>query len=420
MTITDGLPTPVGWRRVPFGRLVDRRKETGQPEAASLSVFLDAGVVPRSSRVDNHNELGEDLAKYLVVRREDLVFNKLRTWQGGFGASKFDGIVSPAYFVCRPKSGLDAQFADYQLHSRPYLAELTRISKWQPPSQFDTPWDQLRAVDLLLPAEAEQRSVASFLDRECARIRDLLREVDEYIARLDDPSIARFAELTREMPRRRISQTYDLQLGKMLDEKQIDGRNTAPYLRNTNVQWDKIQLDDLKVMTFTGSDQVKFQLRTGDLLVCEGGQPGRSAVWEGQLDGCYFQKALVRARPRGDDFSRFLMWALRLASVRGDFNADGTGAAILHVPAERLAATRVPSCIPDMQHKIVSEVDKLALWGRAARLEVERMRTSLFEYRDALITEAVTGHLNVARISTAQIDESRDELRQGASAQAPA
>ena len=135
---------PADWTTIPFGRVAPRVQDSGRPDLESLSVFLGAGVVPRSSREDNHNQLGEDMGKYLVVEPGDIVFNKLRTWQGGLGASKYLGLVSPAYFVCRPKPNFDPTFLQYLLLSSTYLQELTRISKWQPPSQFDIGWEQLK------------------------------------------------------------------------------------------------------------------------------------------------------------------------------------------------------------------------------------------------------------------------------------
>jgi len=168
------LRAPSGWDVQPFGRIVERSQETGQPDARPLSVFLDQGVVPRDSRDDNFNRLGADLAKYLVVHDGDIVFNKLRTWQGGLGVSRFDGIVSPAYFVCRPNPAADSRFLHYLLRSRVYLEELTRVSKWMPPSQFDIAWDDLRSVPILLPPPVTQRAIAVFLDRETARIDALI------------------------------------------------------------------------------------------------------------------------------------------------------------------------------------------------------------------------------------------------------
>jgi type I restriction enzyme, S subunit len=84
-----------GWTWIPLRRAAKRSKEHDAPGLPPLSVFLDVGVVPRSERADNFNVLGEDLAKYLVVRPGDIVFNKLRTWQGGLGVSRYTGIVVP-------------------------------------------------------------------------------------------------------------------------------------------------------------------------------------------------------------------------------------------------------------------------------------------------------------------------------------
>ena len=136
MSILASVSWPTAWSRLPFGRLVDRSRESGMPDLEPLSVFLDEGVVPRVSREDNYNRLGADLSSYLVVRQGDVVFNKLRTWQGGIGVSAHQGIVSPAYFVCRPRSGVIPRFLHYVLRSDVYLQELTRISKWMPPAQF--------------------------------------------------------------------------------------------------------------------------------------------------------------------------------------------------------------------------------------------------------------------------------------------
>jgi hypothetical protein len=81
-----------------------------------------------------------------VVRPGDVVFNKLRTWQGGLGVSRHLGVVSPAYYVCRPVPDIDSRYYHYLLRSAIYLAELTRLSKFMPPSQFDIAWDDLKTL----------------------------------------------------------------------------------------------------------------------------------------------------------------------------------------------------------------------------------------------------------------------------------
>ena len=173
-SVLDAIGLPPGWEFVPFGRLVERSREAGRPDLPPLSVFLDEGVVPRTTREDNFNRLGSDMAKYLVVRPGDVVFNKLRTWQGGLGFSRYEGLVSPAYFVCRPSTRAEPRFLHYLLRSAPYLAELTRVSKFMPPSQFDILWDDLSVVPISTPEIDIQREIADYLDAETARIDALI------------------------------------------------------------------------------------------------------------------------------------------------------------------------------------------------------------------------------------------------------
>ena len=76
---------------------------------------------------------------------------------------------------------------------------------------------------------------------------------------------------------------FSVQLGKMLDEKRIVGTHLAPYLRNVDVQWEGINIADLPEMDFSEEDRERYTLRKGDLLVCEGGEVGRTAIWNGEL-----------------------------------------------------------------------------------------------------------------------------------------
>ena len=88
------------------------------------------------------------------------------------------------------------------------------------------------------------------------------------------------------------------QLGRMLSSRRETGDHAKPYLRNRDVQWGKINVEDLPVMDFDHTDAAKFLLKPGDVLICEGGEVGRAAIWNGQLSECYYQKALHRVPKR--------------------------------------------------------------------------------------------------------------------------
>src|SRR5262245_59632400 len=84
-------------------------------------------------------------------------------------------------------------------------------------------------------------------------------------------------------------------LGKMLDKEKNRGE-LQPYLRNVNVRWFTFDLADLKEMRFEDGEAERYQLKSGDLVVCEGGEPGRAAIWKDQAGSIKIQKALHRIR----------------------------------------------------------------------------------------------------------------------------
>lgn len=91
-------------------------------------------------------------------------------------------------------------------------------------------------------------------------------------------------------------QLGEAKLGKMLDKQKNQGQLT-PYLRNINIRWFSFDLSDIAKMLATEEDIMQFSIRKGDLFICEGGEPGRCAVWKDKEYRLIFQKALHRFRP---------------------------------------------------------------------------------------------------------------------------
>ena len=138
-------------------------------------------------------------------------------------------------------------------------------------------------------------------------------------------------------------------LGKMLDAKQQTGKHSYPYLANINVQWFRFEIDNLNQMDFDESDRVEFELKDGDLLVCEGGEIGRCAVWHNQLQPCFFQKALHRIRcDRHIIHPDYLAWWFKYNCDHGGFaSIAGVKATIGHLPGVKLKQLQV--AVPELK-----------------------------------------------------------------------
>lgn len=172
-----------------------------------------------------------------------------------------------------------------------------------------------------------------------------------------------------------LGEVCEVQLGKMLSPKSKTGIRPIPYLRNENVQWNRFDLDDVSWMDFSEAEEVKFLLKPGDLLVCEGGEPGRAAVWQGQIERCCYQKALHRIRPRDGQIDPvFLMYRLWLSVLGGEFSNSQTQTTIAHLPREKLILVRLPLPPLAEQRRIAAELTAaLSVVEKARRAEQERL-----------------------------------------------
>jgi type I restriction enzyme S subunit len=283
--------------------------------------------------------------------------------------------------------------------------------------------EKVAAVPVPFPPLAEQTAIAEFLDRETGkidglvteqrRLMELLKEKRQAVishavtkglnpqAPMKPSGIEWLGDVPESWDVMPVGYRYSIQLGKMLDSSKITGEHLRPYLRVFDVQWGEINTSDLPLMDFDELSREKFLLKSGDLLVNEGGSyPGRSAIWRGGIDECYYQKALHRLRPHSPDAdtTTYLYFVMVWAANQGVFVAGGNETTIEHLPAEKLRKYRFPSPPISEQLEIAKFLETELAKFDTLTAEAQRTIDLLQERRTALISAAVTGQIDVREV----------------------
>lgn len=238
----------------------------------------------------------------------------------------------------------------------------------------------LSAVSITVPPIDEQRKIAAILDK----VSDLIAKRRQQLDKLDEMVKARFVEMfgdviqnTKLWPQYIFSDITTSRLGKMLDAKQQTGMCQYPYLANFNVQWFRFELDNLNEMDFNEADRIEFELRDGDLLVCEGGEIGRCAVWHNEIQPCYFQKALHRVRCKKEIvLPNYLAWWFKYNCDNKGFAAiEGAKATISHLPGAKLKALLVSVPPIEQQKQFATFVEQTEKSKTTISRSLEKLET---------------------------------------------
>lgn len=335
------------------------------------------GIRPRESIYSK--ELAKDYSKNKLIHKNTLTV--------GMGSVQIDiGIlteditysVSPAYHTYRI-TGIDATYLRYCLECRnqDMFARFVKRGSRQGKTIDLKRWltYEIPVYDMVRQAEIVDR-----LDR----ILGLIEKRREQLLQLDQLVKSRFIEMFGDVIRnskawqmRVFEDVAASRLGKMLDAKQQTGKYSYPYLANFNVQWFRFNIENLNQMDFDEDDRAEFELKDGDLLVCEGGEIGRCAVWHNEIQPCFFQKALHRVRcNRQIIHPDYLAWWFKYNCDYDGFTAiAGSKATIAHLPGIKLKQLQVAVPPIELQEQFATFVEqtdksKLAIQKSLDKLEI--------------------------------------------------
>ena len=181
-------------------------------------------------------------------------------------------------------------------------------------------------------------------------------------------------------------------LGKMLDREKNTGTSRY-YLGNINLRWGNFDLENLKTMKVEESEIQRYSLAKGDLVVCEGGEPGRCAVWEGTYHTMLIQKALHRVRFTESYSSYFAYYFMTYAASSGLLSPNFTGSTIKHLTGKGLGNVLFPLCTLAEQKQIVCLLDRSFNLSDELERQIETEVRRSDALRQSILKKAFSGQL---------------------------
>jgi type I restriction enzyme S subunit len=169
---------PKHWECLPHRAIFSEIKDQGHVNEPLLSVTITKGIVPQSELLANSSKKDSsniDKAKYKLVCPDDIAYNKMRAWQGAIGVSQFRGIVSPAYVVVRLRRNGDPRYFHYLLRTPSFAKEAERWSYGITPDMWSLRPEHFKLIYSCLPQIEEQAQIVRFLDWKTAQINKFIR-----------------------------------------------------------------------------------------------------------------------------------------------------------------------------------------------------------------------------------------------------
>lgn len=418
---------PDKWEVVPAKALFVERREINRADDEHLTPSQKFGVLPQPEYMSTTgnkvvlNLSGADAMRH--VEPNDFI-SHLRSFQGGLELSTLRGKVSAAYTVLQPRSGIVAGYFKHLFKSTMYVQALQTTTDQLRDGQ-SIRYAQFARITLCLPSEVEQEQIADYLDVHTAKIDALIGKQERLIETLAERRQAVISHavtkgLDPNAPMKdscvdwlgyipfgwsvpRVAHYFSITLGKMVNAGRAAGPDMreAPYLRAGNVQPYGVDIAEVKMMPMTSSELAQLALRIGDLVVVEGGQGGygRSALVLEDLAGWGFQNHVMRVRPKSSESNAFLDYVLKTLRAAGFIASLSSHASLPSFSAEKLAAIRYGRPPLTEQAAIVEYLDRETAQIDALSAKAREMINVLKERRQALISAAVTGKIDVRGLS---------------------
>lgn len=411
---------PVHWSTTRMKSILENITVKNHPDAEVLSLYREYGVLPKNSRDDNHNVTSQDTTQYKYVEVGDLVINKMKAWQGSLAVSGYEGIVSPAYYVCKFRSEkVNKDYIHFLLRCSAYAQEFERLSTGMRIGQWDLGISDFMRVPALLPPLSEQFAIASYLDTQCAKIDEIITQakasIEEYkqwkasiiyeaVTKGLDPNVEMKdsgVEFIGSIPAHWRITSLKRICQRIKDGSHFSPETTVdgfPYVTARDVHGKGIDYSQCRTVSeenFQNLVKTGCQPQSGDvLLVKDGATTGRVGMMTDDMP-CVLLSSVAMLTPKDNVLSEYLMWLIESEVLQFQIRKSMAGSAMPRTTLTKLMAYYAIECPYQEQCMIAEYLDKECLHIDELIAKKESLIADLEIYKKSLIYEVVTGKRRV-------------------------
>ncbi|WP_408954776.1 restriction endonuclease subunit S [Natroniella sp. ANB-PHB2] len=287
----------------------------------------------------------------------------------------------------------------------------------------------LNNIKLTLPPFKEQQKIASFLDKKTAEIGGIIKQKEALVDKLEeykksviteavtkakigdkylnqagelvdeikmkDSGVEWIGEIPEYFKKAKLKYIAHIELGKMLQNNKKPNYFYKPYLKAKNILWNKLDLSEIEKMWFSKAEMKKYQLSKNDMLVCEGGEVGRSAIWNEEIEECFIQNSVHKISFFKNEISKYYLYYFMFLGEKKYFDSIVNQVSIAHLTKEKLINISIVKPSFQIQNKIIDYLDQKTTQInnliQKTKESIEKYKT----YKKSLIYEAVTGKIDL-------------------------
>lgn len=384
----------------------------GHGDKQLLSVTRENGVIVRDieSKEENHNFIPDDLSGYKLVKEGQFVINKMKSWQGSYGVSKYTGIVSPAYYVCDLRFH-NKDFFSLAIRSKAYVPFFTQYSKGIRVDQWDLSTNALKSIPFVVPNAEEQKEIVDYIIQKSANIDRYIEIKQKEIIALDELKQSIIAEtVTNGLDKNvamkdsgiawigKVPEHWKIKRSAMLFQENKKKNSTLEYERamkfNYGTLVDKNETGELKELedtykNYTILDKNDIVINCLNLNYDFVSQRVAISPKRGIITSAY-----LVLRPRKNTYAHYYNYLLKAMDSMKLFHGMGTGIR-LTLSFDEFKKQLLPIPPLSEQEAIVAYINSKCEKIDKMKSSIEAQIAALKEYKQRLISDVVTGKRKV-------------------------